>query len=390
MTGHMCPECGRDRRPPDEIRRPGGEPTGRPGSGHGCTCGERGTQRGDEPRRAAEQQRIAERSAADRAEIAAAEDFDPLRIRPYVTLGVDETPATDDAPRRQDPHHHPAGDAATTMPLLLGWQTAGPPPDTAEPAEAGGTTAALPPRAPSSAQHLAPSFAPAPAAGFASPPGPASAAPFAPDADPVQPRRRRPFAALAVGTAVIAVVGTAAFAGGLFDGSGSGDADRETALPTVAASIPEASAPAKESAPASAPPPPSGTASTSPSAPASASPSASTSPPPSTPATSQPATTPPPASTPHATRPAPVAPPAPPAGPTLRPGDQGSEVAELQRRLEEIWLFHGRDDGDYTGQVEHAVSVYQSYKAIEGDPSGVYGPRTRRALEAETTGRGRS
>ncbi|GGT29407.1 hypothetical protein GCM10010207_31590 [Streptomyces atratus] len=65
-------------------------------------------------------------------------------------------------------------------------------------------------------------------------------------------------------------------------------------------------------------------------------------------------------------------------------------MAELQRRLEEIWLFHGRDDGDFTGQVEHAVSVYQSYKSIEGDPSGVYGPNTRRALEAETTGRGRS
>ncbi|MCX5343857.1 peptidoglycan-binding domain-containing protein [Streptomyces atratus] len=65
-------------------------------------------------------------------------------------------------------------------------------------------------------------------------------------------------------------------------------------------------------------------------------------------------------------------------------------MAELQRRLEEIRLFHGRDDGDFTSQVEHAVSVYRSYKSIEGDPSGVHGPNTRRALEAETTGRGRS
>ncbi|MFF9505482.1 peptidoglycan-binding protein [Streptomyces sp. NPDC014724] len=344
-------------------------------------------------RRAAEQQRVAERSAADRAEIAAAEDFDPLRIRPYVTLGVDETPATDDEPQRPDSPRHPAGDATTTMPLLLGRRTAGPPPDAVEPAEAGGTTAALPPLAPNSAQCPAPSFAPAPAEGATSASGPASAAPFAPDADPVRPRRRRPFGALAVGTAVIAVVGTAAFAGGLLDGSGNGDADRDTALPTTMASIPEASVRAEESAPASVlPPPPSGTATTSPSAPASAPPSASASPSPSASATSQPATTPPPrpASTPHASRPASVAPPAPPEGPTLRPGDQGPEVAELQRRLEEIWLFHGRDDGDYTGQVEHAVSVYQSYKAIEGDQPGVYGPRTRRALEAETTGRGRS
>ncbi|MFE6684626.1 peptidoglycan-binding protein [Streptomyces sp. NPDC057729] len=379
-----------DRRPPDEGRRPGGEPTGRPGSGQGCRCGERGTQRGDELRRAAEQQRVAERSAADRAEIAAAEDFDPLRIRPYVTLGVDETPATDDEPQRQDSHSRPAGDPATTMPLLLGRQTAGPPQDAVETAEAGGATAALPSLAPNSAQYPAPPFAPPPAAGAASASGPAPAAPFAPDADPVRPRRRRPFAALAVGTAVIAAVGTAAFAGGLFDGSDNGDADRETALPTTVASIPGASVPAKESAPAPASPPPSGTVSASPSVPASASPSASASPPPSASATSQPATTPPPASTPPASRPAPVAPPAPPAGPTLRPGDQGPEVAELQRRLEEIWLFHGRDDGDYTGQVEHAVTVYQSYKAIEGDQPGVYGPRTRRALEAETTGRGRS
>lgn len=398
MTGHMCPECGMDRRPPGEGRRLGGEPTGRPGPGQGCRCGERGTQRGDELRRAAEQQRAAERSAADRAEIAAAEDFDPLRIRPYVTLGVDESPATDDEPQRQDSHRHPAGDAATTMPLPLGRQTAGPPPDAGETAEAGGATAVLPPLAPNSAQYPALPFAPAPAAGAASASArasaaPSSAAPFSPDADPVRPRRRRPFAALAVGTAVIAVVGTAAFAGGLFDGSDNGDADRETALPTTVASIPRASVPAEESAPASVSLPPSGTASTSPSpsASATASPSASASPSPSASAASQPAaTTPPPASTPHASRPASVAPPAPPAGPTLRPGDQGPEVAELQRRLEEIWLFHGRDDGDYTGQVEHAVSVYQSYKAIEGDRPGVYGPRTRRALEAETTGRGRS
>ncbi|MGW1107771.1 peptidoglycan-binding domain-containing protein [Streptomyces sp. NPDC002540] len=379
-----------DRRPPDEGRRPGGEPTGRPGSGQRCRCGEQGTRRGDELRGAAEQQRTAERSAADRAEIAAAEDFDPLRIRPYVTLGVDETPAADDEPQRQDSHRHPAGDAATTMPLLLGRQPAGPPQDAAETAEAGGATAALRPLAPNSAHCPAPPFAPTPAAGAASASGPPPAAPFAPDADPVRPRRRRPFAALAVGTAVIAVVGTAAFVGGLFDGSDNGDADRETALPTTVASIPGASTPAEESATASVSPSPSGTASTSPPAPASASPSASTSPSSSTSATSQPATTAPPASTPSASRPASVAPPAPPAGPTLRLGDQGPEVAELQRRLEEIWLFHGRDDGDYTGQVEHAVSVYQSYKAIEGDQPGVYGPRTRRALEAETTGRGRS
>ncbi|WP_408906996.1 peptidoglycan-binding domain-containing protein [Streptomyces atratus] len=362
MTGHICPECGMDSRP-DERQRPdgrpdggplGGGPGGRPGAG--CACGERAAQRAAEQRRAAEQHRAA-RSAADSAEIAAAEDFDPLRIRPYVTLG-DETPAADD-----EQHHRPAGDAATTMPLFLGPATAGPPPDAVEPAEVPGTTARTP--------HLAPAFAPA--------------------GDPVQPRRRRPFAALAAGAAVAAVVGTAAFAGGLFDGNGNGDADGEQALPSTVASAP-AEETASASASASASAAPSGPASTSPSASVSAStsPSASASPSPSASAASQPATPSPSASTPHASRPASSAPPAPLAGPTLRLGDQGPAVAELQRRLEEIWLFHGRDDGDFTGQVEHAVSVYQSYKSIEGDPSGVYGPNTRRALEAETTGRGRS
>lgn len=364
MTGHMCPECGMDSRP-DERRRSGERPDGgpdrgpggRPGAGPGCACGERAAQRAAEQHRAAEQQR-AERSAADLAEIAAAEDFDPLRIRPYVTLGGDETPAADD-----EQHHRPAGDAATTMPLLLGPATAGPLPDAAEPAEAPGTTALAP--------HLAPAFAPAD--------------------DPVQPRRRRPFGALAVGAAVAAVVGTAAFAGGLFDRNDNGDADGEQPLPSMVASAP-AEKTASASASTSASTASSGPASTSPSASTSVStsPSASTSPSPSASAASRPATASSSASTPHASRPASSAPPASLAGPTLRLGDQGPAVAELQRRLEEIWLFHGRDDGDFTGQVEHAVSVYQSYKSIEGDPSGVYGPNTRRALEAETTGRGRS
>ncbi|MFE3903264.1 peptidoglycan-binding protein [Streptomyces sp. NPDC059153] len=363
MTGHTCPECGMDSRP-DERQGPDGGPDGRPDGGlldggpggrpgAGCTCGERAAQRAAEQRRAAEQQRAA-RSAADLAEIAAAEDFDPLRIRPYVTLGGDETPAAD-----HEQQHPPAGDAATTMPLFLGRATAGPPPDADEPADAPGTTALTP--------HLAPAFAPAD--------------------DPVQPRRRRPFAALAAGAAVAAVVGTAALAGGLFDGNGNGDSDGEQPLPSTVASVP-----AEETASASASSAPSGPAPTSPPAPASAStsPSVSTSPSPSASAPSQPATASPSASTPHASRPASSAPPASLAGPTLRLGDQGPAVAELQRRLEEIWLFHGRDDGDFTNQVEHAVSVYQSYKSIEGDPSGVYGPTTRRALEAETTGRGRS
>ncbi len=66
MTGHACPECG---------RRTAGEP----GTEHRvpCRCG---AVAGSAPLTEDEQR------AARTAEIAAAEDFDPLRIRPYVTL----------------------------------------------------------------------------------------------------------------------------------------------------------------------------------------------------------------------------------------------------------------------------------------------------------------
>ncbi|MFC9759268.1 peptidoglycan-binding protein [Streptomyces sp. NPDC056921] len=330
MTGHICPECGTDSRPGAGF----GDGSG---AGAGCICA----------RRAAEQHRAAERSAAEKAEMAAAEDFDPLRIRPYVTLGVDSAPAGDDETPQERGPHHPPQDAATTMPLFLGPATKGPLPDAVGPDGPG-----LP-------------------AG-------------APDEEPGGPRRRRPYVAVAVGAALAAVVGTAAFATGLL-GGGNGDTDRRQALPGAAVDVPEASIPATKPAPASGPPSPSASASVSPSAPPSPSPTASTSPSPS----ASTASTPPPSVAPSrpASSPPPAEPPASLAGPTLRRGDQGPAVAELQRRLEELWLYHGRDDGDYTNQVEHAVSVYQSYKSIEGDPPGVYGPSTRRVLEAETTGR---
>ncbi|MGW1405064.1 peptidoglycan-binding protein [Streptomyces sp. NPDC002403] len=352
MTGHICPECGI-----------GSRPDGAPGTGPACACG----QPPAEQYLAAERHR-AGRSAADRAEMAAAEDFDPLRIRPYVTLGNDTAAAGADG--EQPGPGRPSRDAASTMPLFLGPVTAGP---------TGGPTAdALPDPA--------------------DPVGPAGpAGPFAPVAsvdpggheEPVPPRRR-PFAAVAAGVALVAAVGTAAFATGLLGGGGDGDTGRQQALPGTAADIPGASVRATEPAPASPSPSPSASAPASPSTPASASasPTASASPSPSasTASSRPPATTP----SPTADGPASAAPPASLAGPALRRGDQGPEVAELQRRLEEVWLYHGRDDGDYSNQVEHAVSVYQSYKSIEGDPSGVYGPNTRRALEAETTGRGAS
>ncbi|MEV6261955.1 peptidoglycan-binding domain-containing protein [Streptomyces sp. NPDC051784] len=323
MTGHMCPECG-------------GERAGRPGAG--CACGATGTNphTGTEPHTGRD---------ARTAEMAAAEDFDPLRIRPYVKL---------DGESRDD--GGAPGAAATTMPLFLdGIREEGPRPDSA--------TAADETRRRSAAAY---------AGG-----GP----------DPVRPRRRGPFAVLAVGAAVAAVVGTAAFASGIFEDEEQGG----TALPEFTTSAPDAgeepaasvspSAPASASASAS----PSETAEASPSASPtpsrspSASPTASASASPSASVTAEPSTVSPSA--------------APPAqgltGATLRRGDRGAEVSELQRRLREIWVYRGPENGTYSEQVEQSVAEYQRWVSVRGDAPGVYGPETRRALEAQTTGQGR-
>ncbi|WP_181011046.1 peptidoglycan-binding protein [Streptomyces sp. SM13] len=364
MTGHACPECG---------RRTAGEP----GTEHRvpCRCGasaDPAPLTGDEQR------------AARTAEIAAAEDFDPLRIRPYVTLtdldaraggggpdGLAESggSAASGVPGAAASAGVPGspGAAETTMPLFLG--------DDGPGVGTGTGTSARAAAGPGSRRRSAgaePVFAP----------------------DPVQPRRRRPFGALAVGAAVAAVVGTAAFAGGLF----GGDDSRDEALPEATTSVPDAEdEPAASVAPSpSASAAPSRTPSTS--ATESASPSASASPTrsqePTPTATASASPTASASATPDGgggASPAPPseAPPAELAGPSLRPGDRGPEVAELQNRLMEVWLYSGPSDANYNDRVENAVVIYQSYKAIQGDPAGVYGPNTRRALEAETSGRGR-
>ncbi|MFJ8750473.1 peptidoglycan-binding protein [Streptomyces sp. NPDC102441] len=319
MTGHICPECG-------------GERSARPGTG--CACGAR----------------PAERDARS-AEIAAAEDFDPLRIRPYVTLTSDDTPESG------------APTADTTMPLFLDGAPAGAP----GPARGSGP-GALPDAVAGDEAHRRT------AAAYAGG-GP----------DPVQPRRRRPFAVAAVGAAVAAVVGTAAFASGLFD-----DEDgREAALPEVTTSAPAMSggpATSVSESPSASPsttpsrsasaspstsPSPSGSTSASPSAPASKTPSPSVS------ATRTPATT-------AAAPPAEMA-----SGNTLRRGDRGAEVSELQRRLQEVRAYRDKEDGYYSENVEESVAEFQRWVSVKDDPSGVYGPETRRALEERTSGDGR-
>lgn len=372
MTGHACPECG---------RRTAGEP----GTEHRvpCRCC---AGAGSAPLTEDEQR------AARTAEIAAAEDFDPLRIRPYVTL-TDQAGRGPDHPDRSGSGHDVPGAAATTMPLFLG---GGGGSDAGTGTDAGtgmgtgpGTGAAAGPGA-SAGAYAAPA-ATGTGSGDRNRRRTAAASPaFAPD--PVQPRRRRPFGALAVGAAVAAVVGTAAFAGGLFGGDDSGD----EALPEATTSVPDlGDEPAASVAPspsASAAPSrtPSRSAAPSASPSASASPTLSREPSPTATASASPTTSasPTPEDGGAPTSSPSAAPPAEFAGPALRPGDRGPEVGVLQNRLKEVWLYSGPSDQHYDDRVENAVAIYQSYKAIQGDPIGVYGPNTRRALEAETSGRG--
>lgn len=374
MTGHACPECG---------RRTAGEP----GTEHRvpCRCG---AGAGSAPLTEDEQR------AARTAEIAAAEDFDPLRIRPYVTLtdragapsgraeGAQPGTRAGEASRTPEgeasgAERHGAGvpgAAATTMPLFLGGD--GPDAGTGAGPGSGTATGAYAAPAGSGDRNRRRTAAASPA--------------FAPD--PVQPRRRRPFGALAVGAAVAAVVGTAAFAGGLFGGDDTGD----EALPEATTSVPDTyGEPAASVAPspsASAAPSrtPSRSAAPSASPSASVSPTKSREPSPTAGASSSPtaSASPTPEDGGAPTSSPSAAPPAEFAGPSLRPGDRGPEVGVLQNRLREVWLYSGPSDQNYSERVENAVAVYQSYKAIQGDPVGVYGPNTRRALEAETTGRG--
>lgn len=317
MTGQLCPECG---TPQDAYGRPGA----------GCDCSER-------------------------AAIAAAEDFHPLRIRPYVALKEPDgaTPSTPPPPLLPPPYDEGEGDRS----------------EGADPAET--MRLSLP--------------------GLrTTEPGAAAAA------DPERAGGRRRFARVTLtAAAVVAVIGAASFAGGLFTGDGGGDeatSDLNSGLPTASAR-PDPSASSTTSASAPGPAAPSttvsgsakgtgtGTASASAPKPATDGPSSRNTGPAAPDAPSAPAS----ASDGTRTTQGPEA----GSGATLRRGDSGAEVEELQRRLSEIWLYNDDYDGRFGERVEAAVRVYQSYKNIEGDPSGVYGPNTRRALEAETSGNGR-
>ncbi|MET9350305.1 peptidoglycan-binding domain-containing protein [Streptomyces termitum] len=357
MTGHACPECG-GRRP-------------------GCACA--------------------------RAERAAAEDFDPLRIRPYVTLeahdvqdlpgGAGDPPTARLAAIRPDPApggtgaahggHEGYGTAygtqATYAPGAGASYDAGVPYDSTAPYDSGVPYD---------------SGAPAP---YGYDGGGPETAPLLLDGTggeaPGRERTRRRRGALVAGVAAAAVVGTAALAAAVFGGE---EPEDRAAVPEVTTSASLNLAVSEAPSPSSSSPTPTRSPSATPSR-RTASPSPTASPT----ASAEPTATGSPtatggtgptggastAATPTPGRTtAPVAPVAPtrtdaPPGAILQMGDRGAKVRDLQRRLTDAYVYWGRIDGVYDEDVWEAVARYQSWMGIQGDPQGVYGPRTRDRLE---------
>ncbi|MEV6959524.1 peptidoglycan-binding protein [Streptomyces sp. NPDC051207] len=337
--GHPCPECGAPREPDNTPS---------------CACA----------RRASEALR-----EARTAQVAAAEDFDPLRIRPYVELdGAATAPgASSQTPGESSrtpgaPHatpHAPAPDHATSvLPTPLA-PPAGAPSDTDlrlfEAAEVERT-------------------------------GPAGD--DGDDRDGARPRRRRRGLLLTAAGGVVAVVAAAGYASGLFSYE---TPSRDSALPSgLRASIPDAPADAVSDAASGSASPSASPTSASPTA--SAGESASPSPSPSRSSASpspskEPAE---PSAAPTVTATGTVS-----SGPddgrvgeaaVLRRGDRGPEVTELQLRLRQLYLYTGDADGRFTDQVENSLRNYQWSRGVETGEGqlGVYGPETRRSLESET------
>ncbi|OIK26777.1 peptidoglycan-binding protein [Streptomyces malaysiense] len=301
MTGEKgtaCPECGTPR-----------DAAGAPS----CDCAERTA-------------RALRRARA--AQAAAAEDFDPLRIRPYVDVGSGDG---EDAPHVGATR--PPGPVAGSGARLLG-------PAAGEPD---------------------PSGVPEPSVA-AMPEGPGRRG---------RSRRTALITAAGAGVAAVAAAGLALFS--------YHAPTRDGAVPEIRESVPDVPPPAART----------------PSAHGTSAPSRST-------VRSVPPPVPRPSPTPTRSRtPSPA--PAPSRAPSRTPsptasasgtpagaavlerGDSGPQVVELEYRLWELNLYEGDVNGLYTYPVENAVSTYQLARGIQGDPLGVYGPRTRASLESETS-----
>ncbi|MFH0175569.1 peptidoglycan-binding protein [Streptomyces cacaoi] len=372
QQGLPCPECG-------ALRALDNTPS--------CACA----------RRASEAQRDTRTSEA-----AAAEDFDPLRIRPYVELGTEAgggaggEPAGAFGSEPEGGAKGPVGAADVTMPLptvpgapgvpgipgapgvpadatmpLRTVHPAGPPPD---------MTAALSTPLASSASEPSTtdlSLFEATNVGAVHPD----------DEEPHRPRRRRTLL-IATTAAVVAVVAAAGFASGLFTyekptRDGATPEDVRAAVPDASTSAASASAsPSRSASPSAseASPSPSESESPSPSASeSSASPSASPS-----------------ADAGQATPTALVTGSLAPGNGAdndddstdavvLKRGDKGAEVTELQLRLRQLFLYNGEADGTFTSEVEDALRNYQWSRGTTEDGMGIYGTLTRTRLESETT-----
>ncbi|MEU9029734.1 peptidoglycan-binding domain-containing protein [Streptomyces sp. NPDC048383] len=89
---------------------------------------------------------------------------------------------------------------------------------------------------------------------------------------------------------------------------------------------------------------------------------------------------PPPTPTAPPTAPLPAVKPTPATQGTLRPGDRGAEVRNLQERLHGQGFTYVSTTGVYDARTERGVAQLQRDRSIKGDPYGVYGPATRAAF----------
>ncbi|MFE0548354.1 peptidoglycan-binding protein [Streptomyces pilosus] len=323
------------------------------------------------------------------AEAAAAEDFDPLRIRPYVELEGESGRGTPDGARVHPGAAPPAGAGPA------GPGAAGAPDETmplrAVPLEAaapGGTdaTSALPtPLGPATTR---PSATDLDLFDATQPIAPVPAGHAAPEEDGTPPRRRRRGAMFAVAGAVVLVVGAAGWASGMFTYE---TPSRDGAAPEeVRASVPDPSSGALSEEPTATASSASPTSSASPSDSPSASASDSASPSPSA-SSASPTPSAPAEPSPTPTSASPSADSSEESGedddagfvPVLRRGDRGPEVTELQRRLNQLYLYNDDINGQFTRRVEEALRNYQWSRGVR-EELGVYGPQTRSRLESET------
>lgn len=289
----VCPECG-------APRAADGTPS--------CTCAHRAAEAHLESRT---------------AEAAAAEDFDPVRIRPFVEVG--EEPA--------DPADEPE------RPRLTG--------DVPTQVDAGRPPAEEP-------------------------------AVESPAEDEPGPRRRRTVLVAGAGAAAAALV-AGGFASGIF--TYDGPARDGSVAGGVRAGVPDEPSPSS-GGPSANSASPTATSSESSESPSS-SPSAESGDGAAPSDTSAPTGAPSSAAATATVAPRPTVSNGRP--PVLSYGDQGPEVVELQLRLKQVGLYDGEADGDFDRTVESAVRTYQVTRLVLQDDSGVYGTATRASLESETT-----